>query len=446
MRSRKRRLCSVSDGAGFARTTGTAQPKLSNITRKQRSDHGWQDSQFNDTGWGDTGRMRMAGPVAVTIVVGAMALVGCRASVVEPAARPFTIPDPYWVNGPVVAVDSGAWFPALAWANFGTDQPSGALGHIDARGGFTMIPMPTANSYPGTMTVGADGTIWFALTQGNGLGHSTEGGPVLAGSHGELGWRRPDGSFHHLVLTGVTESIRSLAPDADGGVWFAAYAFPDSVYGHVDAAGNLHQYAIPAVPVCPTCTQEPDSGRMYAGVIAVGPAGSVWVEGSPYCQILQLDPATGNVLRQFFDPDSPGYTPTCGNAAPLPQGGVAFPMTDQIAMINPAGVLTSMELPAAARGLKLAIATSIDGDVWCIANAKHPDDTRPGFFPSTLYKFPRTGPIAVSHPFPPNPTTIVTTIPDRSTAGRYDLAFGSISAAADGSLWLAGAFSIWHIP
>jgi streptogramin lyase len=388
--------------------------------------------------------MRVAGAVAATILVGALALVGCRATVVAPAAKQFPIPDPYSVNGPVVAADSGAWFPAAASTDFGTAQPSGALGHIDAHGGITMIPMPTLDSYPETMTVGADGTVWFALTQGKGLGHSAGGNRVLADAHGELGWRRPDGSFHHLMLTGVTESIRSLAADADGGVWFAAYAFPHSVYGHVDAAGNLHEYAIPALPVCPTCDQEPATG-MYAAVIAVGPAGSVWLEGTPYCQILQLDPATGSVLRQFFDPDSRGYTPGCANAAPLPAGGVAFPMTNQIATINPAGVLMSTQLPAEARGLKLAIATSAGGDLWCVATG-HPDAARPGVSPSTLYKFPRTGPVAVSHPFPPNPTAIVTAVPDRSTATQYDLNFGSISAAADGSLWLAGVISIWHLP
>jgi streptogramin lyase len=380
----------------------------------------------------------------VSLVVGAFALAACRAEAPAEVIRQYLVSEPWVINGPVVAVGDGAWFPLVAPANFGTGQPSGALGHVDRAGRMSLVALPTLDSYPSTLTVGSEGTLWFALMQGNGIKSSVDTGPQLAGAHGELGWRRPDGSFHHLALTGITESIVDLAPDAQGGVWFTAYAFPSSVYGYVDAGGTVKEHPMPTPLDCPSCRTPVPRPGLYAGLVSVGPAGTVWLEGQPNCTILQVDPATGRVLRQFTDTDSGGYNSECNSSAPLGDGGVAIPMHARVALVSTAG-MTATTLPGADRWAPLEVTTSASGVLWCIASYRPGDAnvTAP-----TLYKLTRTGSVLVSHPFPQVTVPASSRRTDaaaRATTAPFDLGIRSISAADDGGLWFAATVSLWHL-
>src|SRR5262245_52585341 len=134
-----------------------------------------------------TGRFMIA-----SLMVGATLLAACEPGPSAMTMQQFVVPEPYSINGPVVPVGNGAWFSLWAPAEFGTERPSGALGYVDAAGRMSVVPMTTSNSYPGALAVGSDGTLWYALTQGDGVARSTDTGPQLADVHGELGWRRPD--------------------------------------------------------------------------------------------------------------------------------------------------------------------------------------------------------------------------------------------------------------
>jgi hypothetical protein len=70
------------------------------------------------------------------------------------------------------------------------------------------------------------GTVWYALTQGDGVRQTVDTGPALANPEGQLGWRTVDGAFHHLRLLRTGETIRRLVADPAGGVWFVANAIP----------------------------------------------------------------------------------------------------------------------------------------------------------------------------------------------------------------------------
>jgi len=274
------------------------------------------------------------------------------------------------------------------------------------------------------------------------VARSTDTGPQLADVHGELGWRRPDGSFHHLDLTEVNESIVDLAPDAEGGVWFAAYAQPSSVYGHVDAAGTLKQTIWPKPLDCPTCQTEVPQRGLYAGLVAVGPANTIWLEGLPNCMIQQVDTVTGRIIQQFTDADDGGYDNECNDSAPLDGGGLAIPMHARVAFVTSGG-MTITALPGEQRWAPLAVTTSASGILWCIASHNPAD----GVIAPTLYQLPRTGPIQVSHPFPSvglPPWTRFQT-PPRATMVKYDLNIKSISAANDGGLWFTAGVSVWHL-
>jgi hypothetical protein len=161
--------------------------------------------------------------------------------------------------------------------------------------------------------------------------------------------------------------------------------------------------------------------------------------------ILQVDPVTGRVLRQFTDTDSGGYDSECNSSAPLDGGGIAVPMHARVGLISGSG-MTMTALPGAERGSPLSVTASAAGDLWCVASLSPVDTT---MIAPTLYKLARNGPVQVSHPFPQAPSSSgppgrLEKIP-RPVAARFDLLIGSMSAAGDGGLWFAGAVSVWHL-
>ena len=60
------------------------------------------------------------------------------------------------------------------------------IGRITTAGVVTEYPVPTAGSYPGSITAGPDGALWFTEGAGNKIGRITTAGviteyPVPAG-------------------------------------------------------------------------------------------------------------------------------------------------------------------------------------------------------------------------------------------------------------------------
>ncbi len=53
------------------------------------------------------------------------------------------IPEPYEIPMSIVlGKDGNLWFPAIAYNNFGTTRPSGAIGRVTPNGKITMFPLP----------------------------------------------------------------------------------------------------------------------------------------------------------------------------------------------------------------------------------------------------------------------------------------------------------------
>src|SRR5216683_1619327 len=90
-------------------------------------------------------------------------LAGCNLS---PGARGHTfqgklnllqVPAPYSLPGQIVlGPDGNLWFPAVAYENFTTGKPSGAIGQLTPAGTFLLFPMPTPNTYPLDIAFGHD--------------------------------------------------------------------------------------------------------------------------------------------------------------------------------------------------------------------------------------------------------------------------------------------------
>src|SRR5690349_677256 len=67
------------------------------------------------------------------------------------------VPAPYRLPGQIVlGPDGNLWFPAVAYENFTTAKPSGAIGELTPDGKFHMFALTTLNTYPLAIAFGRD--------------------------------------------------------------------------------------------------------------------------------------------------------------------------------------------------------------------------------------------------------------------------------------------------
>ena len=132
------------------------------------------------------------------------------------------VPSPYVLPGQILlGPDGNLWFPAVAYENFTTTKPSGAIGRLTPSGKFQMFPIPISHTYPVTLAFGADGKLWFTAFQGNGkLGRNLDSAPYFSDGTGGLGQMNMDGTFHMSTLPSSLLSLHSLVVDTHSNLWF----------------------------------------------------------------------------------------------------------------------------------------------------------------------------------------------------------------------------------
>lgn len=152
------------------------------------------------------------------------------------------VPAPYNLPGKIVlGPDGNLWFPAVAYNNFTTDQPSGAIGRLTLDGTFRFFPMPVTNTFPLNIVFGRDGKLWFSAFQGNGiLAPNVDTAPRFTGGSSVLGQMGQDGQFHLFTLPSLTISLNSIAVGVDGNLWFTDVSNTGApTYGYVNKIGRV---------------------------------------------------------------------------------------------------------------------------------------------------------------------------------------------------------------
>src|SRR5579863_2147017 len=123
------------------------------------------------------GGLRRCVLLALFVCASAVTLAGCGAQTsTPPASHTFKgtltvtpIGAPCSLPGTIAATSDGSiWFPAFAYGNFGTGQPSGAIGRLSPAGALTFFPLPAANAYPWQIAVGPDGNLWYTIQTSKG--------------------------------------------------------------------------------------------------------------------------------------------------------------------------------------------------------------------------------------------------------------------------------------
>ena len=192
---------------------------------------------------------------------------------------------------------------------------------------FTAYPVPTPNSGPFDMTVGADGNVWFTeVDGGNKIGRIT-----------------PAGTITEFPLP--TPNAKPFGIDSDdGNVWF----------------GETNSLQIGRITPSGAITEFPGLTGRYEGV-AAGPGSTVWVTEETSNQIALVS-TFGAILSQFTVP-----TPNAdiGGPASGPDGTVWFPeaATNKIGRLTPDGTFTEFTIPTA-NSWPSEVLVDQTGNVW----------------------------------------------------------------------------------
>ena len=241
-------------------------------------------------------------------------------------------------SGPVtvtVAADGAVWFTAGQGNRIGRINPDGT--------GLKEYALPHANSAPRIIAMGGDGNVWFSEHNGNRMGRIT-----------------PAGELTEFDIPTPASQPRAIALGSDGNIWFGEFAA--NRIGRITPRGVITEFAIPT----------PDSGPR---ALAAGPDGNIWFSEFRAGKIGRITPK--GVITEFAMPrpkSGPGDI-TAGADGALwfvelsgsmdgmqPDGG-------RIGRITTRGKVTEFELPGKVPS-PINIAVGPDRHIWYTRGAK----------------------------------------------------------------------------
>ena len=256
--------------------------------------------------------------------------------------------------------------------------------------------LPNANSSPTTLSIAANGTVWFTLSTGNAIARINS-----------------DGSgYTDYPLPNPDSSPRIIAEGADGNFWFSEHT--GNRMGRITPEGVITEFPIPT----------PDS---QPRAIALGSDGNIWFGEFAGGKIGRITPA--GVITEFAIP-----TPDSGPRALAAgaDGNIWFSefRTGKIGRITPAGEITEFALPRANAGPG-DITAGPDGAMWFLElsgtmDGIQPDGNRVGRISMrgeiTEYQIPSAG----------NSPINIAVGPDRNVWYTKDAALGRVSSKRRG--------------
>jgi streptogramin lyase len=269
------------------------------------------------------------GPLRALLICLVVALVA-PASAAAQAIQEFPVPAGSFPGGITTGPDGNLWFTAEGTGDVGRMTPGGAVTMFDVTGPAPGTPTDVGFVAPvDQITPGSDGALWFTLPFEDRIGRIAT-----------------DGSFATFPIPGVTgPQPEAITPGPDGNVWFTAPG--------INRIGRIVPGGPPAITTFPGASPG-------ATDITAGPDGALWFTESF---------APGSIGRMTTDGATPSHfgVPTAGSEpsgiTPGPGGGLWFTesATNQIGQISTSGVVT--EYPGAGAGPS-AIEAGRDGALW----------------------------------------------------------------------------------
>ena len=119
----------------------------------------------------------------------------------------------------------------------------------------TEFPLTTADMYPGNLTVGSDGNLWFPQT----LPSFSE----KVAPSGAIDRITPSGAISEFPLPEYDEPPAGLTLGPDGNLWFQLGVDGPGAIGRITPAGSIAQFPLP-------------EGYIIPSSLTIGPDGNLW--------------------------------------------------------------------------------------------------------------------------------------------------------------------------
>jgi virginiamycin B lyase len=215
--------------------------------------------------------------------------------------------------------------------------------------------LPTAGSYPRSITAGPDGNLWFTEECGNKIGRITPDGVITEFPRAEDSWQLIP---YDCAVSGVGKGLHSITAGADGSLWFA-----DSQNNRIWKMNTegviIGEYVVDSCPA-------------FAGLgphgITSGPNGTIWFSHLNCNYIGKIATDTGEMTVYSIPTTSSGtahITAGPGDTIWFTEHGSSG-LVNKIGKITPDGTIT--EYPAEGDTTTLStpfeITAGNDGNVW----------------------------------------------------------------------------------
>jgi virginiamycin B lyase len=237
--------------------------------------------------------------------------------------------------------DGNLWFPLS----------TGKIGRITPAGAITSFPLPTPQGVTAPLTAAPDGNLWFPEANGK-IGRITPAGDITE------------------FPTPETSSVSALTVGSDGNLWFSE----EDKIGRITSSGVVNEFPIP-------------SSLGYASSqLTLGPDGSLWFTAGGVDQIGRISPSGGFSAFPIPGPStSPGASQHCPEGCPFDAPGpltagadgnlwfqeaLVVPGTGEVTVesigrITPAGDVTLFPLTGSASGSNPgALTVGSDRNLW----------------------------------------------------------------------------------
>ncbi|MGA2905978.1 MAG: SMP-30/gluconolactonase/LRE family protein, partial [Candidatus Korobacteraceae bacterium] len=177
------------------------------------------------------------------------------------------------INGLASGPDGAIWFTGVQRS----PGPVHAIYRMSPSGSLTQYVISAPHAFPQGIAVGSGGSVWFAETSADRIGHLTS-----------------DGKLREYAIPqapGTHAGPWSIALGRDGTVWFTLTS--GNAIGRLTPRGEMTEFAVPM------------AGSRPLGIVA-GPDGNIWFTESAANKIARITPS--GEITEFSSPaikDSP---------------------------------------------------------------------------------------------------------------------------------------------
>jgi streptogramin lyase len=199
------------------------------------------------------------------------------------------------------------------------------MGRITPRGEIAEFPIPTPNSQPRAIALGADGNIWVGMF-----------------AAGKIARVTPAGAITEFTIPPPDSGPRALAAGPDGNIWFSEYRA--SKIGRITPAGTITEFALPRPSSGPGDITAGADGHLWFVELAGG-ADGLRTEGNRVGRI-----TVDGKITEFQIPSASG-SPT--NIAVGPDRNVWYTKGAALGRVTPDGAIRELPVGTGARGVGL---------------------------------------------------------------------------------------------